>query len=531
LKNWLKGMIPMVEQSSGKQTGQSDSQSHEEAIVPIRPGLGAPGEATAARPATPTRPTGAAGPGAGNRWVFAALGLLVLIALGVVFVLPRWVEQSTHEAPEPEPAVIPQAEVPQKPAMDPELLAALEARAEQSLARLLTQQGALESMAVERWGGEDWPAYLDLIREGDDAFLAKAFDEAVPVYEEAQALGENLLARADDVLAEALDSADAALAAGDAEQAAGQFDLALAIQPDNQRGLAGLERAGNLPQVLVIMAAGQSAEAAGRLAEAAEKYQDALALDGAWEPARVARAAVLVRLQRADFDAAMSAGLVALGNQEFDAATQAFQRALKLRPGAQEALDGLTQADQGRRLSRISLARVRATAFERQERWDDAIGQYRAALALDEAVSFAREGLARAAARADLEKKLVNLIDRPRLLFSDKVLADARRLLAEARQVSSEPGPRLGQQISTLDRLVTQASTPVSVRLFSDNLTEVTVYRVRELGTFDVQQLDLRPGRYTVVGSRDGYRDVRQILEILPGAAPEPLTIQCVDRI
>jgi len=44
----------------------------------------------------------------------------------------------------------------------------------------------------------------------------------------------------------------------------------------------------------------------------------------------------------------------------------------------------------------------------------------------------------------------------------------------------------------------------------SDNLTEVSVYRVGRLGRFTAQELLLRPGRYTVVGTREGYKDVRQ---------------------
>ena len=62
--------------------------------------------------------------------------------------------------------------------------------------------------------------------------------------------------------------------------------------------------------------------------------------------------------------------------------------------------------------------------------------------------------------RSDLEKKLVNLIERPRLLFSDQVLADARTLIAEAKAVTNEPGPRLKEQVLELSRLVTQASHP-----------------------------------------------------------------------
>jgi len=65
----------------------------------------------------------------------------------------------------------------------------------------------------------------------------------------------------------------------------------------------------------------------------------------------------------------------------------------------------------------------------------------------------------------------------------------------------------------------------------SDELTEVTVYRVGRLGTFERQRLQLRPGTYTVVGSRRGYRDVRHTLVIVAGEIPNPLTVRCEERI
>jgi hypothetical protein len=71
----------------------------------------------------------------------------------------------------------------------------------------------------------------------------------------------------------------------------------------------------------------------------------------------------------------------------------------------------------------------------------------------------------------------------------------------------------------------------VAVQLESDGETEVTVYRVGRLGRFQTRQLELRPGSYTVVGSRRGYRDVRRELEVAPGQSPPPLRIVCQEAI
>ena len=75
------------------------------------------------------------------------------------------------------------------------------------------------------------------------------------------------------------------------------------------------------------------------------------------------------------------------------------------------------------------------------------------------------------------------------------------------------------------------ARTPVSVTLNSDGETSVVIYRVARLGKFDNHQLDLRPGDYTVVGSRPGYRDVRKVIKVRPGATLPPLLVRCEEAI
>src|SRR5690606_10964588 len=144
------------------------------------------------------------------------------------------------------------------------------------------------------------------------------------------------------------------------------------------------------------------------------------------------------------------------------------------------------------------------------------------------------EGLERARTRSDLDVKLANLIENPNLLFQDAVLDSASALVAEAESVAAAAegaSSRLRGQIGELNRLISLASTPVTVNLRSDGLTEVTLYRVGELGAFDARQLELRPGNYTALGSRKGYRDVRKTFTVLPGREPEPISVICVEPI
>jgi tetratricopeptide (TPR) repeat protein len=491
---------------------------HEETVVPVRPGL------SSARP----QPAGELRPARSSAfWQYLIGGALVVATLFVFAILPR-----LRDGPAEEPAAAPVAvePAPAAPPLSPEERERLRAEAEQLLANLLSQQRALETLSAASWAGDAWPRYQTLITGADDAYLAADFARSVAQYTEATAIGEELLARSEEIVGRALAAGQEAFAAGNADVAIAQADIVLGIEPDNAAAQALRARAERLPEVLSLVERGDTERDAGEHENAMATYREALAIDPDWRPASDALAAVAVAARDAEFERLMSAGYGALAAEDYASAKQSFAAALAARPSAREAQDGITQAEQGIELDQIALTEARALAFERRELWDQAIAQYRAALDGDPNLVFAQQGLDRSEARAGLDAKLRNLIDKPTLLFNDTVLGDARLLIDEARAVP-EPGPRLEEQIAKLDRLVALASTPIVVRLTSDQLTAVTLYRVGELGTFAAKEVELRPGTYTVIGSRNGYRDVRQTFTVVPGRTLPPVSVICVEPI
>ncbi|MDX1572357.1 MAG: hypothetical protein R3200_17885 [Xanthomonadales bacterium] len=69
------------------------------------------------------------------------------------------------------------------------------------------------------------------------------------------------------------------------------------------------------------------------------------------------------------------------------------------------------------------------------------------------------------------------------------------------------------------------------MRLVSDNSCNVVVYKVARLGSFDQRELTLKPGQYTAVGTRDGYRDVRKEFLVPAGKTPPPVVLKCEDPV
>jgi tetratricopeptide (TPR) repeat protein len=255
-----------------------------------------------------------------------------------------------------------------------------------------------------------------------------------------------------------------------------------------------------------------------------------LRIDPDSKRARDALDKVASRIAEQKFNQAMSEGFAALDKKHLEAAGKAFRTARALRPDSAEAADGLAQVDLNIRLQKIAFHRDQAAHLEKRENWQAAAEHYRAALDVDPNLVFAKQGRVHALARARLARQLEFHIEHPGRLSSDSVYAQAVSARDQALELENK-GPRLREQLVEISKLLVLAATPVRVRLESDSLTEVVVYKVGELGTFDVRELELRPGRYTAVGSRDGYQDVRREFTVIAGETPAPVAVRCKERI
>lgn len=466
------------------------------------------------------------------------VALLLLAAVAVALVLPRLVRTEGAAGIETTP---PLDEVEEEASGETSLPArardagedsdpAPKGLAEQALSRALELRRSLESRRVDDWGGEEYATAKEtlaradeLLKTGDHAGAAGAYGEAV------QILGV-LEARAPDVFLGTLEEGRAALAAGESRRAREAFGLAAALAPQNEVARSGLRRAEVLDQVLALVSEGERAERSGRLSEAEERYLRAVSLDPLSPRAQTSLARARAALSDDAFARSMSEGLEALGAGDYAAAESALRRADSLRPGSTQVADALQQLDQERTLQAIVEHRARALEHESREDWRSALAQYRAILEKDASVRFAQEGEARCAARAEMSESLAYHLAHPERLGTDEVLAEAMVLLEEAEAVDPA-GPRHRQEVAELRALIEASAALVRVTLVSDSETEVTVYRVGRLGKFDRRRLELRPGTYTVVGKRKGYRDVRLTLVVPRGGSPEPLEVSCKERI
>jgi tetratricopeptide (TPR) repeat protein len=469
-----------------------------------------------------------------RRGLVASALAFLLLAAGFVFIaLPRWVErQAAAPPPSQVESVVPGTAAAPDPGEPPDLQKLAEAKRafEELRPAVAARLEALEARGAAAWGGETFARAGRGVPDADAAFGARDHFRALDLLRAAEADLQATETSADNVLDAALVAGAAALAAGSAAEATRQFERALQIDPGNARARRGLERAGSLDEVRRLLAEAGALEREGQSASALAAYRQALALDRDAGAAREGIARLEGQAAQAAFAAAISQGLDALGREDFATARAAFERAAGLRPDAPEVTDGLARVERGLGDRAIGEHLAAAGRAEREERWADALAEYRKALAVDRNLLAARQGVERSEPRAMLDAELRAFLERPERMFSTEVRGAARAALGRARAIAS-PGPVLGGQVASVERLVDAAETPVQVALASDNLTDVTIYRVGRLGTFERKDVDLLPGRYTVVGVRAGFRDVRRELNVPPGGDAPMLVIRCEEPI
>ena len=450
------------------------------------------------------------------RWLWLSLAVVLVLGLLVIFALPGFVNQ-----PQPGSAT---------PASAAVSTPAVNAEANQAMQAWLQLRAKLELENVSRWGEPEWSQAAAAADTGARLLAQRQFGEAAANYTLALHTLEQLYAGRDARLAKALAAGEQALVDNAVESAVEQFEEVLTIEPQHAAATRGLARATVRRDVLQVVSTGAQAEGSGDFAAAQRAYQQAVSLDGEYQPAVEALKRVTERQQDVVFRDAMTRALTALDAGQLNAAGKALAEAAQLQPDAAVVADAQQRLAQARQQARLNRLRRDAATQVAAENWQVAAELYTQALSVDSSAGFVNDGLARARERVKLHKQFDHYLDKPARVYSPEPLANARKLLAA---VSTAPAdePVLAKKVAALQTLVTQAGVPVAVTLDSDGATEVVIYHVGKLGQFTRHRLELLPGSYTVVGTRNGYRDVRKTLSVSPGSSAVALQIICGEQI
>jgi tetratricopeptide (TPR) repeat protein len=485
-----------------------------------------------------------------NEWIKWALGFglfLVLAAMvagaGFGFVYFRQMqEEEARSRREAERVVIEQAyewdhaseeegspELEVMPAVDLVKLALQKAEAEEALDAYLLAKKDAESVGVPRWAEEAFVAQMRGAALADQAFMDKDYVRATEKYAGVSrglhGLGEGKL----DALGKLLLKGGDELKRGTSASATRVFETALLIDAANVEAQRGLQRAGTLDALNLLLDRGRAREGEKQWAFAHTDYAEAVDLDPLSQEARAGFERMKTTIAEEKFQGMMSRGLKAFAADDYDLAHVHLQEAKDFRPNRKEVDDALEMVAEGLRLRRIKALEQQAGIAEMAEDWPVARKAYLQVLEIDQNIAFAQEGKERVEQRITLMTQLDHYLARSQLLITPQGREAVNLVISDAEAVK-DPGSKLKKAYEALNTLVHQANTEVKVTLLSDGQTEVTVYKVGKFGALTTKMLELLPGVYTVLGQRDGFKDVRHSLKLEPGTAEVRLEVICTER-
>ena len=432
--------------------------------------------------------------------------------------------------------------------------------AQQLLAKALQQNQQLQQAKATDWAKGNMQQLSDRLAGGDQAYSQQLFKQAVNDYQQAVDIGTKLIEQLPEQLKYFLQLGYEALDTGQQEPALDAFDIAKSIDSTDQQAIEGYLRAQVLEQVFEQYSLGQAELSAleGNLITAREYFQKALAIDPKFTKASAALTAVQKEIEQQQLQSTLSKAYSALLEKRYPSAIYLFNKALSIVPNHPAAVQGLSQSEAEQFTASTSQKLVRAQQAEHNEQWDLALSLYNQLLAGNNQHQQAKFGQLRSKARWQLHQQLENFNRQPLQLTLKKQYDLAQNAYAEALLIlenetnaassgdssnsdssissgsTKNPSPTLEKQVKLLKSQLQWSQTKRPLTLQSDGLTQVQIQAygspVQKLGPFSSKTLMLKPGRYTITGIRQGFRDDRQSL-VIANQANLMATVICSESI
>ena len=452
--------------------------------------------------------------------------LLIFAAL-VIFVLPQYASDSSIEADSAayttssKPTELTPSQIAEKKQYRQEAQAVLSDIVE--LVSDLDQIGAAE------WATNSYDNAKQLIKKGDKEYLEAKYQRSIETFMEALEALKGIQNRSEKTLKQVLDEGFRYLEDLRAEDAAAKARLALMISPDAPSVQELYERSKLLPELVQSISLAEKYVQSRNTAAAILSYEKALKIDSRHKPTQEKLNILKQQKRENDFYAQMSIGFKALDENRFGEAQTAFWAAVDIdssRPEAQQALDQLSS-----RRSQYNTDRALKTAFELEsmEEWQKAVDVYDSLIAEDVSLTEPKIRRLNALVRAQIDKRADYILKHPLKLSKPGTLRQTQTLLEDMKGI--EGGEKLKTQVKQLQQALYLSQVPIEVQFGSDGLTNVTLYRIGEFGTFTDKMVKLKPGSYQVAGSRTGFRDVQIEFTVKPNSSNMSIEVRCTDTI
>lgn len=384
----------------------------------------------------------------------------------------------------------------------------------------------LLGLNVEIWSQEEYSLILIKEQEGkalfDQGFYGKAkfsYQAAIKDTKELIKKGRNLFSNYSKEGFNLLDQEKD-------EEAKILFEKALIIIPSDKNALNGLQRASVLKEVIKFQKEYEIFIKVDDYDNAFQSVRNAIKLDSTNQKTKNLKVKLDKLIQERNLGLAIDEGYFYLENNDYKNARDSFERAIKIDNFSQPALTGIDLVTEVEKREKINSDRLMAERYFREEKFLKAVNYYSSILQIDSSMGFAATGLSRSNEYINLEERMDKYLNRPDRVSSKAVFLEASNL--SVRIKSFKFGKRLTKKRKDLNSLLAQYSSLVTLRLSSDNKTQILIQNGQDLGIFLNKEINLYPGKYTFIGKRKNYVTVRRIIEI---SETTSLYLSCQEKI
>ncbi len=401
--------------------------------------------------------------------------------------------------------------------------------ARDELGRFVEQQLQLEQrFNLGDWSTASMEGATDTALLGDEYFQTQDYLNALANYQQAADQIEQTIQLGQTKLAQAIDAATSAIDGLNPAKASSALNEARKIAPSEATVEALQRRLDVLPEIVILLRQALNLGLQEQYAEALSNYAEIGDLDPLTASLNVRVAEAEARRQAQQLRQWLSDGFSRLDASDFTSARSAFNKVIAIEPDNSAALGGLEQVAQLYDVALIRQAWSDATEAMEEGTWDQAINAYQRILDLDPNLRIGRAGIASAQEHKRINALMNAVLAQPQRLSDPRLFNDAERALGKAQALDAKP-EAFDDAIKGVEKLLQQYREPVAVTLVSDNTIDVNLSNIGTLGRFTQRTLTLRPGTYTLRGSKIGCRDIYANITVLPNMPP--VEILCTEPL
>lgn len=364
---------------------------------------------------------------------------------------------------------------------------------------------------------------IDLFNGGDYA-------AAVREMEGASAKASQDLSAMNAAFEEAMTTAQQAYAQDAFDQAKLHITKALSLRPTSVDAQSLAQKIDALPQVLSLVKAVEEARIQNDVEGEIKKLRALLTLDPHREGLQARLDDLIIQTMEQRFAGHVKNGLACVEKRDLACAQAQGTAAQKIFPNRSEGT--LLEARVYTLGQKLKVERLLADADVAMSRdqWTQALGLLQSASTIDPDQKRIRDGLELAQKISALDIQLDRYLSAPERLAADNVAAGAREVVSESMAWSLS-SPALLNKAQHLKDVLAGYASKISVLVRSDNLTEISVRGVGQVGRTKERTIELKPGTYTLEGIRPGYKATLKTLVVAVGAKDLSIEVVCDEQL